>query len=447
MEDTICAISSGIGEGAISIIRVSGKDAFLIVNKIFNKNILKEKSHTIKYGYIMDGKKVVDEVLLMMMRSPKTYTTEDIIEINCHGGHTVATKVLELLLNNGCRLAEAGEFTKRAFLNGRIDLTKAEAVNDLISAKTDKARELAINTVRGNLYNKINNLRNSIVKIIANIEVNIDYPEYKDEVEVTHDMIKTHLKEVKEELTNIVKESNESDIVRYGLNVAIVGKPNVGKSSLLNILIDEEKAIVTDIPGTTRDVVEGSIILEGIPINFLDTAGLRDTKDIVEQIGVKKSYKVIDKADLIIVVLNYNELLTKEEEKFINDLDNNKLIVFVNKDDLNKKIDINFDNTIYGNTLSLEGIRELKNKIIDMFKLKELVNKDITYLSNIRQIDLINKSIKSIENAIKSEKEGLPLDLIEIDLKESWKYLGELTGEFYDEELVHELFTNFCLGK
>ncbi len=447
MEDTICAISSGIGEGAISIIRVSGKDAFLIVNKIFSKDILKEKSHTIKYGYILDGKKIIDEVLLMMMRSPKTYTTEDIIEINCHGGYIIATLILELLLKNGCRLAEVGEFTKRAFLNGRIDLTKAEAVNDLISAKTDKARELAINTVRGKLYNKINNLRNNIIKIIANIEVNIDYPEYKDEVYVTHEMIKTHLKDVKKELANIVKESNESDIVRYGLKVAIVGRPNVGKSSLLNVLIDEEKAIVTDIPGTTRDIVEGSIVLEGVPINFLDTAGLRDTKDLVEQIGVKKSYKVIDQADLIIVVLNYNEEITKEEEKFIKRLDKTKVIIFVNKDDLNKKLNIEFENVVYGNTLSLEGIRSLKDKIISMFKLRDIINKDLTYLSNIRQINLINQSIKSLDNAILSEKEGMPLDIIEIDLKEVWKFLGELTGEFYDEELVHELFTNFCLGK
>ena len=320
MDDTIVAISTSLAPSAISIVRVTGKDAIEIVNKAFKgKDLTKEKSHTIHYGFIVDNEEVIDEVLVMLMKGPKTYTVEDTVEINCHGGVNSTQRVLELLLNRGCRMAEPGEFTKRAFLNGRINLLEAESVNDLITAKTDALRKMSLNNMGGNLTKTIKNIREKLVKILANIEVNIDYPEYTDEVEVTKVMVNNFIKEVSIDLKKLVDDSKNGKIIKNGLNVAIIGKPNVGKSSILNYLLDEEKAIVTSIPGTTRDIVEGSITLDGILINFIDTAGIRKTKDLVEQIGVDKSKKIADRADLIIFVLNNNEDLTKEELKLLKD--------------------------------------------------------------------------------------------------------------------------------
>ncbi len=447
MEENICGISTSLGNGAISIIRVSGNDALLIVSKIFTKNLIKENSHTIHYGYIKNEEELIDEVLVSIMKSPKTYTKEDMVEINAHGGEATTFKILELLLEKGCRLAEPGEFTKRAFLNGRIDLTKSEAVNDLINAKTEAARKMAISSVSGKLYEKINSLREKLVQIITNIEVNIDYPEYKDEVQVTNELIDKFLSEINKELDLIIQESKEGQIIKQGINVAIVGKPNVGKSSLLNILIDEEKAIVTSVAGTTRDIVEGSITLNGVQVNFIDTAGIRDTSDIVEKIGVKKSYEVINNSDLVVMVLNNNETLTKEDQKIIGELDETKTIYFVNKDDLKNKLVLKNKDFISGNTLTLDGIKKLKNKIIDKFNLDKILNKDLTFLTNHRQIDLIKKAKEEINYAIKSKREGLEIDLVEINLKKAWQFLGEITGEYYTDELVDKLFENFCLGK
>ncbi|MFI3260771.1 MAG: tRNA uridine-5-carboxymethylaminomethyl(34) synthesis GTPase MnmE [bacterium] len=445
MDNTIASISTSLG-GAISIVRVSGKDAILMVNKIFSKDLNNVESHTINYGYIQDEAEKIDEVLISLMRAPKTYTCEDLIEINCHGGYRTTSKILELLLEKGCSLAEPGEFTKRAFLNGRIDLTKAEAVNDLINATSESARKMYMNSVSGKLYTKINNLRENIAGILANIEVNIDYPEYQDEVIVTDEMIDNYLEDINIELEKIIKDSENARIIKDGINIAIIGKPNVGKSSLLNAFLDEEKAIVTNIPGTTRDIVEGSISLNDIKINFIDTAGIRETEDVVEKIGVEKSKNQIKKADFVLMVVNNNDILTKEEEEMIESLESDKSLIFINKSDLEGKVKVGFDH-VKGNTISAEGIDELKEKLVDKLRIKEILNEDMTYLGNMRQVELMKKTYVSINSAMDSKNNMMPIDIIEIDLKNAWQFLGEITGEFYEDELVDKIFSNFCLGK
>ena len=451
MFDTICAISTALGVGAISIVRVSGPNAIEIVNKIFKgKDLCKVDSHTINYGYIMDNNEVIDEVLVSVMLAPKTYTTEDIIEINCHGGISTTNKVLELLLTNGARLAEPGEFTKRAFLNGRIDLIEAESVGDLINSETEKSMKLSLNGVTGNITNLVNLIRKELVSISANIEVNIDYPEYEDAIVLTNELIKPKIITIKKELENLLKESQNSKLIKNGIDVAIVGKPNVGKSSLLNTLLEEEKAIVTTIAGTTRDIVEGKIILDGIILNLIDTAGLRETNDIVEQIGVNKSKEIINSSDLIILVLNYNEEITKEELDLINELKNKKLIVYINKNDLEKKLDeskIKTNNIVYGNTKEYKNLNDLKNKIRELFNLGELESSNLNYLSNSRQISLVKKSIDVLDNTLNSIENNIEIDLLAIDIKECFDLLGEIIGSTYKDELLDEIFSNFCLGK
>ncbi len=446
MEDTICSIATSVNSGAIAIIRVSGKDAILTVNEIFSKDITNMESHTINYGHIIYNNSIIDEVLLMLMKAPKTYTCEDVIEINCHGGINTTNKILEILLEKGIRLAENGEFTKRAFLNGRIDLTKAEAVNDLLMANSDSSRDMAMNALNGRLYSKINDLRSDIGKILANIEVNIDYPEYTDELEVTESLMDKYLEEINNKLKQIIKDSKNGQIIKNGINVVIIGRPNVGKSSLLNAFLDEKKAIVTNIPGTTRDIVEGTITLSNITINFVDTAGIRETTDVVEKIGVEKSFEKSEKADLIILVLNNNEELTYEDKNLLESVDKSKRIIFVNKDDLDSKLIIE-EEVIYGNTTKLNGIDNLKNAIIDKLKLSDITNSDMIFLGNVRQINLVKKASVSLENALNGKENNMPIDLIEIDIKNAWQYLGELTGEFYEDELVDKIFSNFCLGK
>ena len=380
------------------------------------------------------------------MLSPKTYTTEDVIEINSHGGKNTMYKILELLLEKGCRLAEPGEFTKRAFLNGRIDLIEAEAVNDLITSESDNARKLALNNMGGALTKKIKSLREKVVSIMANIEVNIDYPEYEDIEELTKEKLLPKLKKIDDDISSILKDSRNGKLIKDGINIALVGRPNVGKSSILNSLIDEEKAIVTDIAGTTRDVVEGTITINGFKINFIDTAGIRETNDLVEQIGVKKSLSYIDSADIVILVLNNNEEINNDEIKLIKKISQDKLIIFVNKNDLPKKVDIS-DNYIEGNTLTSNGLDTLRNKIIEKLGLDQINNKNLTYMSNVRQIDLLKKALDSIKNAITNLENSIPVDIIEIDITNAWNYLGEITGEVYQDELINTLFSNFCLGK
>lgn len=447
MEDTICAISTAPGIGAISIVRVSGPKAVEIVSKIYKgKDLKKVESHTINYGFIYNGPEKIDEVLVNVMLAPKTYTVEDIIEINSHGGMNTTNKILELLLENGCRLAEPGEFTKKAFLNGRIDLIEAESVNDLINAKNDAARTLALNNMCGNLTKNIRNIREIIVGIMANIEVNIDYPEYEDIEVVTKDTLIPKLNEVKENIENILKDSRNGRLIKEGINVAIVGKPNVGKSSILNALLDEEKAIVTNIAGTTRDIVEGSISLNGFLINFIDTAGIRETDDLVEQIGVERSKKAITSADLVIIVLNNNEEISKYEKELIESVPNEKRIIFINKSDLETKLIIE-DNYVLGNTIDSNGLTELKDSIIKKLELDNILNKDMTYMSNIRQIDLLKKALKAVNLAIENLKIGVPVDMVEIDITNAWNLLGEITGDTYQDELITTLFSKFCLGK
>ena len=447
MEDTICAISTAPGIGAISIIRVSGPKTLDIVSQIYRgKNLKEVESHTINYGFIYDGEEKIDEVLVSVMLAPKTYTMEDIIEINSHGGINTTNKILELLLEKGCRLAEPGEFTKKAFLNGRIDLIEAESVNDLINAKNDAARNLALNNMKGNLTNKIRSIREIVVGIMANIEVNIDYPEYEDIEIVTKDTLLPKLSKVKMEIEDILKDSRNGRLINEGINIAIVGKPNVGKSSILNSLLDEEKAIVTNIAGTTRDIVEGSMTLNGFLIKFIDTAGIRDTEDVVEKIVVEKSKKAIETADLVILVLNNNEDLTDYDKELLKMIPTEKRIIFINKSDLDKKIKIDFD-YITGNTIDQDGLLSLKEAIINKLKLDNILNKDMTYMSNVRQIDLLKKSLSAIENAIQNLEAGMPVDIAEIDITNAWNLLGEITGDTYQDELITTLFSNFCLGK
>ncbi|MBQ6687377.1 MAG: tRNA uridine-5-carboxymethylaminomethyl(34) synthesis GTPase MnmE [Bacilli bacterium] len=450
MEDTICAISTSLGVGAISIIRVSGQEALDIVNKIFKgKDLTKVKSHTINYGYIYDGEKNIDEVLVSVMLAPKTYTKEDVVEINCHGGISTTNKVLELLLENGARLAEPGEFTKRAFLNGRIDLTQAESVDALLKSKSDSAREVALNGVSGSLGKKIKNLRSILVELLANIEVNIDFPEYEDALEITHSNLKPRLTEVLETLKDLLATARNGKIISEGLNVAIVGRPNVGKSSILNSLLEEEKAIVTDIAGTTRDIIEGSATLNGILINFIDTAGIRETEDVVEKIGVDKSIAAIDSADLVILVLNNNEELTDEDKELLEKIKKYENIIFINKTDLERKLLFNKDDftIVDGNTKEISGLDNLKKEIINKFNLEKIETKDMTYLSNVRQIDLTKKALKAVEHALANLDELIPVDMLAIDIKQAWDLLGEIIGENYQDALLDELFTNFCLGK
>ena len=451
MNDTITAISTTQGVGAISIIRVSGNDAIKIVNKIFKgKNLETVESHTINYGHIIDKDEVIDEVLVSVMKSPKTFTTEDIVEVNCHGGISTTNKVLELILNNGARLAEPGEFTKRAFLNGRIDLTQAESVMDLINSKNESKRKVAIKGLNGYVSNIIRNLRQEILELLASIEVNIDYPEYEDAIVMTNDIVKPKIAEIKEKLAKIINESENGKILTSGIKTIIIGKPNVGKSSILNRLLDEEKAIVTDIEGTTRDTVEGSITINGVSLNIIDTAGIRETEDIVEKIGVEKSLSLINEADLIIIVLNNNEKLTEEDKKILTACKDKKVIVVINKSDLERKInldDIKYQNIVYTNTIDLDGINSLKEKIVELFNLNELEQQDYTYLSNVRQISLAkeaNSILEEVDNGIKNE---VPVDMIEIDIKRAWEKLGEIIGETYTEELIDQLFSQFCLGK
>lgn len=446
MNDTIAAIATTTGIGAISIIRVSGDETFKIVNKIFNKNLNSVKSHTINYGYIEKNGEIIDEVLITVMRAPKTYTREDIIEINCHGGIATTNKVLELLLTNGCRLAEPGEFTKRAFLNGRINLNQAEAVMDLINSKTEKARTLAINGITGNVSNMIKDLRDKLVGLIASIEVNIDYPEYDNE-DVTEKDVENELGNIKKKLNEIINNSENGKIIKEGIKTSIIGKPNVGKSSILNALLDEEKAIVTDIEGTTRDVVEGTLSIDGIIFNILDTAGIRDTSDTVEKIGVEKSLKLIDESDLILFVLNNNEELTTEEEEILDKLKDKNYIIIVNKIDLDKKLNINDNNIVYLSALNKVGIEDLKKKIKEIFNLEKLETSDLNYLTGTKNIAILKEALKSIDDVEEAIKNNMPIDMLEIDIKNIWTSLGTIIGETYSEELIDEMFSRFCLGK
>lgn len=448
MNDTIAAISTTTGIGAISIIRLSGPESLEIASKVFTKDLTKVETHTIHYGYIKNNNEKIDEVLVSVMKAPKTFTKEDIVEINCHGGIATTNKVLEILLNNGARLAEPGEFTKRAFLNGRIDLLEAEATMDLISSKSDKARKMSLNTLTGETSNLIKDLRSDIVGIISNIEVNIDYPEYEDIEVLTSEKILPEIQKFKEKLEKIIKKSQDSKVIKEGIKVGIIGKPNVGKSSLLNSLLEEEKAIVTNVPGTTRDIVEGTIILDNVILNIIDTAGIRESDDIVEKIGIEKSLTIINEADLVIFILNNNEKITAEEKGLLEKLKDKKKIIVINKIDLENKLDKSIlDNYIEISAKEKIGIEKIKDEIKRLFNLGELEASDLTYMSNARSISLLGKSLNNINNAISEINNNSPIDIVEFHLKDAWNNLGEIIGETYTDELLDELFSRFCLGK
>lgn len=451
MNDIIVSISTALGKGAISIVRLSGEGSIELVNSCFKgKDLTKVNSHTINYGFLYDGEKMIDQVLVSIMRAPKTYTMEDIVEINCHGGVSATNKILEMMILKGARLAEPGEFTKRAFLNGRINLVEAEAVSDLINAKTEASRELSVRNLDGRLTKIIRKFRKELLELIANIEVNIDYPEYEDIEDITIEKIKERTCEMRIKLSEIVKESENKRVINEGIKAAIIGRPNVGKSSILNRLLDEEKAIVTDIAGTTRDIVEGNVNLNGVLINFIDTAGIRKTKDIVEEFGVKKSKEQISISDLVIYVLNNNEEITEEDLELFDLIKNKKYIVVVNKQDLEKKINLdkyNFENIIYADTVSDNGIEDLKIKIVELFNLEEIVKNEGEAFTNIRQISLAKESINILRDVENGVKNNVPVDIIGIDIKKIWTILGNILGENYDDELIDQLFSQFCLGK
>ena len=447
MNDTIVAISTAMGEGAISIIRVSGNDAIDIVNSIYKgKDLTKVNSHTINYGHIIYNDEIIDEVLISVMRAPRTYTTEDIIEINTHGSIAVVNKIMEILLLKGCRLAEPGEFTKRAFLNGRIDLTKSEGVMDLINSETELTRKMAINQISGNVSKLITDLRDDIVALISNIEVNIDYPEYEDIEVVTINRIKDEVSVMKNKLLNILKLSEDGKILKDGIKTVILGKPNVGKSSLLNALLEEEKAIVTDVKGTTRDIVEGSIIVGGVKLNLIDTAGVRESTDIVEKIGIEKSISLIDEAELVLLVLDASEELSEEDKFLLDKTKDKKRIVIMNKDDLNKNNSYN-EEFIKISAKNNVGIDNIKEKIKELFNVGAFLNKNLTFFTNARQIALLKSAIESLEEVENGVLEQREIDMIEIDLKLVWERLGDIIGANYTEELVDNLFSRFCLGK
>ncbi|WP_423800263.1 tRNA uridine-5-carboxymethylaminomethyl(34) synthesis GTPase MnmE [Neobacillus sp. SAB-20_R2A] len=458
--DTIAAISTPMGEGAIAIVRLSGNEAIPIADKLFRsvsgKKLAEMSSHTIHYGHIIDPKsgQVAEEVMISLMKGPKTFTKEDVVEINCHGGLVSVNRVLQLVLNSGARLAEPGEFTKRAFLNGRIDLSQAEAVIDLIRAKTDRAMNVALGQMEGRLSKLIRRLRQEILEILAHIEVNIDYPEYDDVEEMTHTMLLPKAHYVREELNKLLQTSQQGKILREGLSTVIVGRPNVGKSSLLNSLVQENKAIVTDIPGTTRDVIEEYVNVRGVPLRLLDTAGIRETEDIVERIGVERSRQVLKEADLILLVLNYSDQLTKEDENLFEAVNGMDVIVIVNKTDLPQQIDMNRvkelakDHRIVTTSLLEDrGVDELEEAIAALFFAGSIEAKDATYVSNTRHIALLNQSSRAIEEAIEGVEIGTPIDIVQIDLTRTWELLGEIIGDSVHESLIDQLFSQFCLGK
>lgn len=457
--ETIAAISTPPGEGAIGIVRLSGEQAIEIADRVYksgSKSLAEQQSHTIHYGHIENPKtnETIDEVMVSVMREPKTFTREDVVEINCHGGITSVNQVLQCVLQNGARLAEPGEFTKRAFLNGRIDLSQAEAVMDLIRAKTDRAMHVALKQLDGNLSHLIRNLRMDILDTLAQVEVNIDYPEYDDVEEMTSKLLIEKAKLVKASIQQLLATASQGKILREGLATAIIGRPNVGKSSLLNYLLDEEKAIVTDIAGTTRDVIEEYISVRGVPLKLIDTAGIRETEDIIERIGVERSRQALSDADLVLLVFNQSEPLTVEDKALIEATKQHRRIVILNKMDLPNQLDLTELETVVEpesivktSILSKSGIDILEKKIADLFFTGQTGERDATYVSNVRHIALLNDAEAALDEVISGVEAGMPVDLVQIDMTRCWDLLGEITGDSVQDELLTQLFSQFCLGK
>lgn len=457
--DTIAAISTAPGEGAIGIVRISGDDAIRIADEVYrlkDKRLKEQASHTIHYGHIVDPKndEVIDEVMVTVLCAPKTFTREDIVEINCHGGIVAINRILQLVLRMGARLAEPGEFTKRAFLNGRIDLSQAEAVMDLIRAKTDKSMQMAMRQLDGELSKLIQNLRQEILNTLAQVEVNIDYPEYDDVEEMTLQLLREKTQQVSQGIRALLNTASQGKILRDGLKTAIVGRPNVGKSSLLNVLLREEKAIVTDIAGTTRDTIEEYVNVRGVPLQLIDTAGIRETDDVVERIGVERSRKALNEADFVLLILNQSEELMDEDLRLLEQTKDFKRIILLNKTDLPTKIDMDkvkeftTDSEIVTTSmLKKEGIDQLEEKIADYFFQGQMNERDATYLSNTRHIALLEKAELALQEVANGVEMGMPVDLIQIDFTRAWDLLGEITGDTVQDELLTQLFSQFCLGK
>lgn len=455
--DTITAISTPIGEGAIAIVRLSGENAVSITNQVYRgKNLHEVDSHIIQYGKIIDPRtdEVAEEVMVSVMRAPRTFTREDIVEINCHGGMVAVNRVLEIVLSQGARMAEPGEFTKRAFLNGRIDLSQAEAVMDLIRAKTDKAMSVALNQMDGRLSKLVRKYRQELLETVAHVEVNIDYPEYDDVEEMSHDMMREKTKKVHDDIEELLSVAKQGKIMREGLATAIIGRPNVGKSSLMNTLVQENKAIVTEIPGTTRDVIEEYVNVRGVPLRLLDTAGIRETEDIVEKIGVERSRQVLQEADLVLLVLNNNEPLSEDDLALFEAIKDLEYIVIINKTDLPQNMDMDqvkqhadTNPIVTTSLLQEEGIEQLETEIADTFFEGDIDTGDLTYVSNVRHIQLLNQAKEALEDAMQGLDLGMPLDMVQIDVTRTWELLGEIIGDTASDALIDQLFSQFCLGK
>ena len=457
--DTIAAISTPPGEGAISIVRLSGPEAVKIAARVYHsgkKDLQKVATHTLHYGHIVDpdDPKTLDEVMVAVMRAPKTFTREDVVEINCHGGIVVVNQILQLLLRNGARLAEPGEFTKRAFLNGRIDLSQAEAVMDLIRAKTDRAADNALQQLDGNLSHLVKNLRQELLETLAQVEVNIDYPEYDDVEEMTSRLLREKTADIKVKIAAILQHAKQGKILREGLKTAIIGRPNVGKSSLLNYLLQEEKAIVTEIAGTTRDVIEEYVNLDGVPLKLIDTAGIRETDDVVEAIGVARSKEALAQADLVLLVLNQNEPLAKEDRELLALTANKERVILLNKMDLDNHLDLDElkklapeNELIPVSVITNVGLNLLADQIKERFFGGKMEAQDATYISNVRHIGLLEQAEKSLAEVNRGLDAGMPVDLVQIDFTRCWEFLGEIVGESAPDELITQLFSQFCLGK
>ncbi|MGB4313067.1 MAG: tRNA uridine-5-carboxymethylaminomethyl(34) synthesis GTPase MnmE [Natronincolaceae bacterium] len=459
LDDTIAAIATAPGEAGIGIVRISGEKAIEIIDKIFrskkDKKLSQYKPRRITYGYITDTdtKEKIDEVLVSYMKAPDTYTREDIVEINCHGGMIPVKKILELVLRSGARAANPGEFTKRAFLNGRIDLSQAEAIMDLISAKTEKGFDVALNQLEGFLSGEVLKIREKLLQMLAHIEVSIDFAE-EDIDEITLGVLLESSREVEKDIQKLLDTSNTGKIIREGLSTVIVGKPNVGKSSLLNALVRESRAIVTDVPGTTRDMIEEYFNVKGIPLRLIDTAGIRETEDVVEKIGVERSKELFNQADLIIVVLDASDNLTKEDLEIIDLIGSKKALIIVNKTDLPQKLDVDELKDIVKDKDIIEisileniGIEKIEDALVDMVYQGEVKAKDNLLVTNVRHKNALERALESIKDGIKAIEGQLPLDFVEVDIKDAWNVLGEITGDTAGEDLLDHIFENFCIGK